>query len=269
MATFSWAAAADVGIGLVGALGKNAAARATADAENTVRQVNNEVASAQRGLAATVRILNNKRIMEAAGQNLDAMTRQAGRTTDALTRQDFEGSIKGAEQWGAQAARAAGSGLGGAGIEAISRTTSLQIQRRQEQFDSQADDITYEQAQATTRVMSNALLSLEQGPLTARQDFSRSYAPGVASALIGGLLSKRESLQTLLGSMVPGEGPVSQPIPDRTAVGNPIPPAGPPVERADFAFTTPVPDVNIVGVPLQPRGYEQADIRRIDNVTLN
>lgn len=268
MAQFSWAAAADVGLGLVGAWSSNKLAKAKADTDNAVREANNEIASAQRGLAATVRGINNKRIMEAAGRNQDAQTRNAVRTADAVSRGAFEESIKSAEQWGATAARAAGSGLGGGGIEAISRTTSLQIARRQELLESQGEAITYEQAQATTQIMSNALMGLEAGPLTARQDFSRSVAPGLATDLVGALLSKRASLGVLLGSMVPGREPVAQPIPSGTAAGSPIPPAGPPTVTADFAFTTPVPDSQIAGVPLPPRGFEQADVRRIDNITL-
>lgn len=269
MAQFSWAAAADVGIGLLGAIGSNKLSRAKADADNAVREGNNQIASAQRGLAATIRGINNKRMMEAAGKNLDAATRNAGRTADAVTRGDFEASIKGAEQWGAQAAKSAGSGLGGGGIEAISRSTSLQIERRKELMESQGRDVTYEAAQQTTQIMSNALMGLEQGPLTARMDFSKSYAPNMASALIAGLLSKRDSLSVMLGSLVPGQEPTSQPIPSGDAAGQPIPPAGPPVVQADFAFTTPVPDSTIAGVPLPPRSFEQRDVRRIDNVTLN
>jgi hypothetical protein len=268
MAQFSWAAAADVGLGLLGAWGNNKLAKAKAETDNAVREANNEIASAQRGLAATVRGINNRRLMESAGRALDAQTRNAARTSDAVARGNFEESIKGAEQWGAQAARAAGSGLGGGGIEAISRTTSLQIQRRQELLESQGDAITYEQAQATTQIMSNALIGLEAGPLTARQDFTRSTS-NMASDLIAGLFSKRDSLSVALGSLVPGREPVSTPIPDGNAVGSPIPPAGPPVAtKADFAFTTPVPDSIIAGVPLPSRGFEQADVRRIDNVTL-
>jgi len=269
MAQFSWAAAADVGLGLLGAWGNNKLAKAKADTDNAVREANNEIASAQRGLAATVRGINNRRIMEAAGKNLDAQTRNAARTSDAVARGNFEESIKGAEQWGAQAARAAGTGLGGAGIEAISRTTSLQIQRRQELLQGQGEAITYEQAQATTQIMSNALMGLEAGPLTARQDYTRSVSNSMATDLIAGLLSKRDSLSVALGSLVPGREPVSSPIPSGNAVGSPIPPAGPPAAtKADFAFTTPVPDSIIAGVPLPPRSFEQADVRRLDNVTL-
>ena len=268
MATFSWAAAADVGIGLIGALGSNKLSRAKADADNAVRQANNDIAREQRGLAATIRGINNKRIMEAAGKNLDATTRNAVRTSDAVARGNFEASIQGAEAWGAQAARAAASGMGGAGIEAISRTTSLQIERRRELAESQGETAVWEAAQRTTDIVSNALMSTEQGALTARQDFSRSFAPSMASALIAGLMGRRDSLGVLLGSLDSNK-PVSTPIPDRSVAGNPIPPAGPAVVQADFAFTTPVPDQNVVGVPLQGRGFEQVDVRRVDNVTLN
>lgn len=268
MANFSWASAADVGLGLLNAVGSNQRSRAKAEADNAVREANNSIAREQRGLAATIRSINNTRVLEAAGKNLDAATRNAVRTSDAVTRGDFEASIQGAEAWGAQAARAAASGLGGGGIEAISRSTSLQIERRRELMQSQGDTAIWEASQRTTDIMSNALMSTEQGALTARQDFSRSFAPSMASALIAGLLGKRDSLSVMLGSLDSGVKPVATPIPDRSVEGNPIP-AGPPIVSADFAFTTPVADQNVVGVPLQPRGFEQVDVRRVDNVTLN
>lgn len=267
MAQFSWAAAADVAGGLLGAFGRAQSAKATADLNNAVREGNNEIARAQRGLAATVRGINNKRIMEAAGKNLDAATATAIRTADAVGRRNFEESIRSAEQWGAAAARGAASGLGGAGIEAISRTTSLQIERRRELLESQGSDLVDEATRRTESILSDALMSTEQGPLIARRDDGRSTSPGMAGMLIEGLLSKRESLQVLLGSLVPGQEPVSNPIPTAQAQGVPLGPVQP--ARADFAFTTPVPDQSVVGVPLQPRGFEQADVRRLDNITLN
>lgn len=267
MATFSWAAAADVGLGLFGAFAGASAKRSQARAENLLREGANEVARSRRGLAATVRGINNRRSMEAASDAQDAATVSAGRTADAVTRRNFEASIQAAEQWGAAAARGAASGLGGSGIEALSQVTSLRIARAQEQLEEQGQQQTYEAARAGQRIMSNALMGLEQGPLTARVDYGRSEGPSIAGALVQGLLEKRDSARVLLGSLVPGPQAEVQAVPGGTVEGAPLPPAGA-REPASFAFTSPVPDQNIHGAPLEPRGFEQADVRRIDNIQI-
>jgi hypothetical protein len=238
MAEFSWAAAGDVGLGLVGGLSKGLEAagaaeiaKANADAANTVRKARNEVARSQRNLAGTIRSLNNQRLMEAAGERVNSLTTNAVRTSDAFTRGNFEASIRGAEAWGQASARVAASGLGGAGIEAISRTTQSQIDRAKQARESGQADVTFDQSQATRNVVSNALVGLAAGPLTAQQDYSFNQAPGsftgVAGALVQGLLSKQSSLSTLLGSLAPSGGqapqgaqsfPVTQSNPEATTI---------------------------------------------------
>lgn len=265
MAEFSWAAAGDVGLGLLSglssgltALGNAQTANANARTANIVRTAQNDVKRSQRNLAGEIRSINNKRIMDAAGAQLDVLTTNAVRTSDAFVRGNFEQSIKGAEAWGQASARAAASGLGGAGIEAISRATSLTLARQQEATESRQGDVTFDQTQATTKVVSNALIGLAAGPLTASQDFS--YSPqassgtGIAGALVQGLLGKKDSLNVLLGSLV----------------GAPTEPAG------TGAVTSPVGQSTVEGKPLatfniEPSPYEDTQrlINRSNNITLN
>lgn len=266
MAEFSWAAAADVGLGLMGgvskglqALGAASVARSNSRAQALVREGQNAVRRSRLGLAATVRDLNNDRMMENAADQLSGLTTTALRTSDAFARGKFEESIRGAEQWGAAAARASASGLGGSGIEAISRVTSLQIARRQELMESQGSLQVYEAARAGRNVISNALLGLDQSPLTLGNDFSQTADPGkpnIAGLLINGLLDKKASLQTLLGSLVgdqevasPTGGAVSTPVSQSTVTGTPL---------ASFEFQDPgaiaypVNQSNVQGTPLGP-----------------
>lgn len=278
MAEFSWAAAGDVGLGLVGGLTKGLAAagaseiaQANANAANTIRQARNEVARSARNLAGTVRSLNNQRQMEAAGERVNTLTTNAVRTSDAFARNNFEASIRGAEAWGQASARVAASGLGGAGIQAISSTVGLQIARQNEARQSGQDAALYDASQATRNVVSNALVGLAAGPLTAQQDYSFNSAPssstGVAGALIGGLLDKKSSLSTLLGSLVgsdanPPDRAIASPVASSSVEGTALP--------AVFDIVGPYEDqqrlLNRAPAPNYPT---QSQVRVLDNLTLN
>lgn len=223
MAEFSWAAAGDVGLGLLGgltkglgAMGKNAAAAANAEAQNLIREGQNEVERSKRSLAATVRGINNDRLLRAAGKQLDVLTANAVRMSESYTKGNFEQSIKDAESMGAASMRAAASGLGGSSVQAIGQVTQL-AQARQAQYraDQQGDQL-YDATQATVDVLGNALRQTSTAPLTASMQYGvnsiNQSGSTLAGALLEGLLAKdkRASLQTLLGSLA-GDEPRAKP----------------------------------------------------------
>lgn len=246
MADFSWAAAADVGSGLIGglsrgltALGNAEVAKSNAKAANLVREGQNEVRRSAAGLAATIRSINDDRILNAANERRDALVTNAVRTQDAFTRRDFETSVRGAEAHGRISAQVAASGLGGAGITAISKTVDLQLARAKEAAQSQEQSVAYDQGRQVEGVIPSALQALSTSPIILGYDRSVNavpQSPNIAGALIAGLLDKRASLQTMLGSLK-----------DNTATD----PIGQP--KASFAFdatTYPVADRNVTGTPL-------------------
>lgn len=268
MADFSWAAAADVGLGVLGglskgldALGRAGVASANAESQNIVRAGQNEVRRSAAGLAGTIRGINDKRMMEAASVQRDAFQTNALRTADAFTNRDFETSIRGAEVMGRQAATAAASGLGGAGIEAISRTTDLQLARQKQALDAGQEDVLFDQARGVEAVIPAALRGLNQSPIILGYDQSQNNAgapPNIAGALIAGLLDKRASLQTALGSL--------QDAPEK------VPGAPQPASFAFTATTSPVTQSNVTGTVLDPlvgTNYVDRSDRLASTATLN
>jgi hypothetical protein len=222
MAEFSWAAAGDVGLGLLGGLTKglsgmaaSSAAKANAEAQNLIREGQNEVERSKRSLAATVRGINNDRLLRAAGKQLDVLTANAVRMSESYTKGNFEQSIKDAESMGAASLRAAASGLGGSSVAAIGQVTQL-AQARQAQYRQEAQsDQLYDATQATVDVLGNALRQTSTAPLTASMQYgmnSINQSGSLAGALLEGLLAKdkRASLQTLLGSLA-GDEPRAKP----------------------------------------------------------
>lgn len=265
MAEFSWAAAGDVGLGLLGGVSKGlqsmgaaSIARSNARVANLARDGQNEVRRASRGLAATVRSLNNTRLAEAAGKQLDALVQSSVRTSDSFTRGNFEASIKDAESYGRAAAGAAAAGLGGGSIEAMSRLTLLTSERmKQNRQDTQAD-ITYDQMQQTLGIMPQAYQRMDVSPILGNLDqgSNSSYGTnGFAGALLQGLLSKKDSLQTMLGSLS-GDAKQAQPQAQEGAVSFPVNQSvvtGSPLAGFDFNATSyPVEQSVVNGVPLAP-----------------
>jgi len=230
MAEFSWAAAGDVGLGLLGGLStglnaysKNAAAEAAAESANKIRDAQNMVERSKRSLAATVRDINNDRLIEAGAKQLDTLTTNAIRMQDSMTNGNFEQSIKDAERLGAVSAQAAASGLGGTSIAAISSTAASQVARAGQSRAERQGDATYDASQATVDVLANALKQTSTGPLTANIQYGRNVATpggdGIAGALLRGLIDKKASLVTLLGSLEdsPASTPTVKPTMDVAA----------------------------------------------------
>lgn len=212
-AQFSWAAAADVGLGVAGALGSWATAsanrritKANADAANLVRTAQNKQKAANVTLAATARGLATKAALTNAGEAVNSGSELFARTQEAWTRGDFERGLRNMEELGAYAARAAASGMGGASVDAVSRTIQLQHARLEERSDERNAETLYELNKQRTGIMPAAVSRLDVSPLTGNFDYSQNIAPsgsgsGLIPSLIEGLLSKPKSLQVALDSI--------------------------------------------------------------------
>lgn len=276
MAEFSWAAAGDVGLGLLGGLTKglgamaaNSAREANAEAQNLIREGQNEVERSKRSLAATVRGINNDRLLRAAGKQLDVLTANAIRMSESYTKGNFEQSIKDAESMGAASVRASASGLGGSSVAAIGQVTQL-AQARQAQYRAeQQSDQLYDATQATVDVLGNALRQTSTAPLTASMQYGMNSinqsGSTLAGALIEGLLAKdkRASLQTLLGSLA-GDEPRAKPVME-VAGGASVP------FEFEGATAFPVTDSNVSATDLGQLGggpYVDRSDRLLLNATL-
>lgn len=213
--SFSWASAIDVGAGAIGGLlnwyGSRGNTPQSILAEGQ-RKAQNTINASANSLAATVRYLNNQRLMEAAGREFNALGMTLGRQRDASASQRFEQSLRNQEQAGASAANIAASGVGGAALDAISLAHSLQAgrldfsQRQQEGF------VTYNTAQRMAGVVGDAFLGLDRSMIGGNidtvsrlQNDDGGGALGLLASLAGGVLSKKDSLQTLLGSLETGK----------------------------------------------------------------
>lgn len=230
-AKFSWASAADVGLGLAGAIGTWGAAsarsivsKANATAQNVVRKAQNEQRAAGLSLAATVRSISDDAILENAGAASNGAAELIARTQEAWTRGSFEQGLRDMEQLGAITARTAAAGVGGASIQAISYSLRLAQARRDERRDEQQEEQTYEMLKQRTGIMPAAASRMDLSMLNPGIDYSTNTAPSgtpnITGALLEGLLRKKDSLQTMLNSIPTPDAPI---------------PGGPSLDHMDLA----------------------------------
>lgn len=250
MAEFSWAAAADVGLGLLGSYYQGRSAKAVAAANNEIRAASNSVARSSAMLATKIQEINNRRILRSAGKNLDTMFKAASDQQDVFARQGFEASVQQAEVLGQVGAAAAAAGVGGSSVQAMSSVAGMAAARTREYLQRDQANATYKQLEAMTGVMGDAVASLDNSAIVPQQDYTRDRAGSMTSYLISGLFSKRNSLQTLLGSLNSNEytyrdsalqGPPdlaqTYPVNQSNVTGSPL---------AQFAWTSPVWQSNLV-----------------------
>lgn len=244
MASFSWASAADVGLGLLSGYAQGRAAKATADAENAIRDANNSVARSSSMLARTIQNINNQRILKSAGKNVDALLKATSAVRDQQTRTGFEASIRNAEAIGAATSAAAASGISGGNLGMLASVQEMAVGRANEYRKVDNHRAMDNQLSQLSSVMGDAIRSLDNSPIVAQQDYTRSHSGSMMSYLMQGVMGKANSLHTLLGSLAPTP---EQPMPGLTAapkastitqgvnlslpVGTPIPP-GPNTGRA-------------------------------------
>lgn len=202
MATFSWASAADVGLGLVQGFAQGQAASATAKANNAIREANNSVARSNSMLARTIMNINNKRIMQSAGKNVGLLTQAAGALQDTQTRTGFEASVAQSEALGRASSAAAAMGASAGNLGMLVSVQEMAQARANEYRKVDNRRARDNQMVQLNSVMGDAIRSLDNSPLHVQQDYTQDTAPGMLGFLFNNLTSKVGSMQTLLGSLV-------------------------------------------------------------------
>lgn len=217
---FDFASGADALLGGLTSLGKSLigngsseAAKAKIEAATRVNAANDQIKAARSSLAEHIRSLNNQRIMEAAGEKANALSQALSRTAEAFTAGNFERGIRLAEQLGATQAQAAASGTGGSSIQHLSQVQIGQQARLAQASAEQYGARHYDLLTARTGAVTQGIQSLTVAGSPSGVGLGGTSLPdfkgqgSTFSALLEGLLGKKDSIQTFLGSIKgAGEG---------------------------------------------------------------
>jgi hypothetical protein len=161
-----WNAIAGAVQGTIGSDAFNAAVDANnrisstnAKARNSVRQASNLATAAQNSLARWIQSLNNNRMLDAGGAQLEASIVNYRRSNDAFVTQGFSESIRQAEQAGAAAAAQAAAGIEGNVVDMVNGSTKL----RDSIVNQQMEDMGLLQASDAAKRAGDILTSTVQG----------------------------------------------------------------------------------------------------------
>nr|WP_052145202.1 hypothetical protein [Burkholderia sp. ABCPW 111] len=179
---------------------QNTINQANADAANAVRAANNGFAVAQASLSNLTRSISNQSKLEAGGKAEDAITTNILRLQDQATRGSLESQLRSAEQLGAVRAAAAAAGVGGSTARMLQNTMALTAARAQTTTDQNTQYQTYDMLQQRAGLVSNKIMSLDEGQTFAAIDYNINVAPLVQSPLRAGQFANSVMSQAWLGA---------------------------------------------------------------------
>lgn len=214
LGNISWASGASAALGGLSGFMNWYAQNQAAQLPEVLRQARNKVAASQNSLAATVRTINNERLLEAAGKQFNALGSTLGRQRDAAAGNRFETSLKFAENEGAMAAQRAASGVGGSAVQAAGIAMAFQQARYDLNARRTEGYVTYNTMTQMAGIVPTALGSRDQSPMGGNIDYVRrgNQGPGLFGLLTSvgaGIFGKNKELQTFLDSIGMGDGTTS------------------------------------------------------------
>lgn len=244
---FSWSSALDVGLGAAQGLLKWYGSKNSTIVAEGARKARNTVAASKNSLAATVRTINNQRIMEAAGKAFEAESLNLQRQRGAAAGQRFDQSIRNQENSGARAAQIAASGVGGIAMAAVAGATELMQARMLQQSIEREGQVTYNTAARMSGIIADASASQDRSVIGGNVDSTTATDTGgsvlsLFTSLAAGALGKKDSLQVMLGSLEPAPGATTSPVTQATASPYELP----------QVISTPVRTQTVTGFDLPP-----------------
>lgn len=132
--------------------------------------------------------LGNRKIMEAAGKNINAYGENIAKNMEAATFGDFQTQIRQSEELGAMTAMASAAGMGGSSIEAYNATLETVNGLQKEQSDRAFTRDLYSATQARGSILTQATDSFDQNIYRADLDVS-TYMDVKKPSFMSGLVT--------------------------------------------------------------------------------
>lgn len=147
-------------------------AQGQVNAKRITTKSGNQKRVAQNDLQLFSQALGNRKIMEAAGKNINAYGENIAKSLETVTMGQFQDQIRGAEELGATTAMASAAGVGGSSIEAYNSTLATVQGLQKEQQDRGITRDIYASGQARGAILTGAADSMDQNVYRADLDVS-------------------------------------------------------------------------------------------------
>lgn len=148
----------------------------------------NERRKAETDLQLFSQSLGNRKIMEAAGKNINAYGENIGKNMEAASMGDFQDQLRSAEELGAVAAMASAAGVGGSSIDAYEATLETMNGLRREQADRSFNRDLYGALRVRGDTLSSAVDNFDRNIYRADLDVSQ-YMDVKKPSFLGGAMS--------------------------------------------------------------------------------
>lgn len=162
------------------AQGQVNARRITTASGNTKR-------AAQTDLQLFSQALGNRKILDAAGKNVNAYGENIAKNLEGASIGAFQDQIRSAEELGATTAMASAAGIGGSSVQAYNETLATMYGLRREQGDRQFNRDIYAAGQARGDILTDAVDSFDRNIYRADLDVS-TYLDVKKPSFFGGVL---------------------------------------------------------------------------------
>lgn len=170
-----WMIGAQVGIQLLGGMGRREQAKAQSrltkaenlvnkaniDADNTIREANNELAASVGSLNRFRQNANNRQVLRLSGQEQEQIQTNLIRAISDLQHGALEDRLDTAFEAGSLAASAAAAGVGGGSKDVLNATIRMTGARRQEALEKAGDQMTYDALTMLTNTQADAYMQMD------------------------------------------------------------------------------------------------------------
>lgn len=151
--------------------------KAEVEASNKIREANNELGNAQASLSNWMRSVSNKRTIEAAGEQYNALGENLGRMWAQSATGSLQRRIQASEQMGAIQASAAAAGVGGSTVDMINGSLKLRNAMLNMEIEKQEGQATYDQLMQRAGVMDNGYDQWDHSYDASTSDFMSKQMP--------------------------------------------------------------------------------------------
>jgi hypothetical protein len=180
-------------------------AQGQVNAKRTATKSGNELRVAKTDLQLFSQALGNRKIMDAAGKNINSYGENIAKNLEGAAMGAFQEQLRSAEELGASTAMASAAGVGGSSVEAYNATLATSNGLRLEQSNRQFDRDIYAAGQARGDILTSAVDSLDKNVYRADLDVSTYMDVKKPSFLSGALTLGLASAATYFGGPQAGQ----------------------------------------------------------------